>query len=131
MTVKQKNLLNIFERKVVRTIVGPIREGNIWRRRSNAEIKEILEGGNIVATIKAARIRWAGHLWRMEDSRGVKKICQGNIEGRRSQGRPRKRWMDCVKDDLKKLGIRNGEIASSDRRRWRTIVESAKIHLGT
>ena len=51
------------------------------------------------------RLRWAGHLARMEDSRSVFKILTGKPTGKRPQGRSRCRWEDIVRMDLKEVGI--------------------------
>jgi hypothetical protein len=53
----------------------------------------------------------------MEDSRSVKKIFKGKHEGRRDTGRPRKRYLDDVEDDLKQLGVRGWRRKARERER--------------
>ena len=59
----------------------------------------------IVRVIKTTRLRWAGHVARMEEGRSGFKILTGKPTGKRPLGRPRSRWEDNIKVDLKKIGI--------------------------
>jgi hypothetical protein len=56
---------------------------------------------NVVRLIKSRRFRWAGHVARMEDSRSAFKILTGTSAGKRPLGRPRHRWDDNIRMDLK------------------------------
>jgi len=61
---------------------------------------------DIVNVIKIRRLEWLGLMVRMNETRSVKKICEGKLEGRRARGRPRLRWINDVEDDLRKLGVK-------------------------
>jgi len=79
-----------------------------------------------VRVIKSRRIRWAGHVARMEKGRGVYRVLVGRPEGRRPLGRPRRRWEDNIKTDLRKVGcgcLDWMELAQ-DRDRWRALVSA-------
>ena len=82
---------------------------------------------NIVRVIKSRRLRWAGHVARMEEGRGVFKILTGKLTGKRPLGRPRCRWEDNIRMDLKEIGInsRNWVNSALDRDYWRTLVNVA------
>ena len=54
--------------------------------------------------IKSRRMRWAGHVARMGEGRGVYRVLVGKPEGRRPLGRPRRRWEDNIRMDLRKVG---------------------------
>jgi hypothetical protein len=54
--------------------------------------------------IKSRRMRWAGHVARMRETRNVYRILVGKPEGRRPLGRPRRRWVDNIKMDLREIG---------------------------
>ena len=66
LTKSDENLLRIFERKILRKIYGPIQEGDMWRIRDNEELNRSINGKDIVKFIKPQRIRWLGHVKRME-----------------------------------------------------------------
>ena len=55
--------------------------------------------------IKSRRLRWAGHVARMEEGRNAFKILTGNPTGKRSLGRSRLRWEDNIRIDLREIGI--------------------------
>jgi hypothetical protein len=55
--------------------------------------------------IKSRRMRWAGHVERMGERRGVYRVLVGKPEGKRPLGRPRRRWEDNIKPDFRETGI--------------------------
>lgn len=130
MTSKQEQMLNCFERRILRSICGPVHEADGWRRRTNMELSEIFGNNFITAAVKSARLRWAGHVARMNDDRTAKKALDRKFEGRRPRGRPRKRWVDCVVEDTRSLGVVDWRSLAEDRNEWRKLVESAKTRLG-
>jgi hypothetical protein len=84
-----------------------------------------LQGEDIVKCIKTSRIRWYGHVERMQNQRMPKQTAVATIEGTRKRGRPRKRWKDEVEEDLKYNG--NKKRACSSRWKWKTVLQ-AKVH---
>jgi hypothetical protein len=91
---------------------------------------DILEGADIVKFINSLRLRWCGHIERMNSERMCKKIMTTKVEGTRKRGRPHKRWIDEVEEDLKIMGIRNWHAVAKDRQECRKIVLEAKVHNG-
>jgi hypothetical protein len=81
---------------------------------------------NIVRMIKSRRIRWAGYVARMGEGRGVHRVLVGRPEGRRPLGRPRRRWVDNIKMDLRDIGIdrANWIRLAQDRVQWRAFVNT-------
>jgi len=71
-------------------------------------------------------MRWAGHVARMEESRGVYRVLMGNPEQKRPLGRPRRRWEDSAKIDLQEVGCECMDWidVALDRDRWRTLVNA-------
>jgi hypothetical protein len=65
----------------------------------------------------------------MDDERMVKRVFLGNPGGRREPGRPRLRWLDCVGDDLKTLGVRRCRKMAEDREEWAIILKEAMVKL--
>jgi hypothetical protein len=78
LTIEEMNALRISERKIIRKIYGPIK-GDSWRIRMNKEIKDILQGTDIVKFIKYSTIRWCGHVERMQNQRMPKQIAADTI----------------------------------------------------
>jgi len=82
-----------------------------------------------VGFIKAHRIKWLGHIQRMDRARPTGKLLDWRPMGSRPVGRPRQRWQDDVMEDLKKkLKVKNCKEAAKDRRTWRDLTEKAKTH---
>jgi hypothetical protein len=63
---------------------------------------------NIIRMIKSRRLRWAGHVARIAEKRGANRALVGKPEGRRPHGRPRCRWEDNIKMDLREVGWGHG-----------------------
>ena len=82
---------------------------------------------NIVRVIKSRRLRWAGHVARMEGGRSVFKIVTGKPTGKRPLRRPRRRWEDNSRMDLEKIGINAEDWVDPDwdRNYWRALVNAA------
>jgi hypothetical protein len=58
---------------------------------------------NIVRVVKSRRMRWAGHVARVGEERGVHRVL-GKREGKRPLERPRRRWEDNIKIDVQEVG---------------------------
>jgi hypothetical protein len=88
------------------------------------ELRNLYSSPNIVRVIKSRRMRWAGHVARMGEGRGVYRFLAGRPEGKRPLGRPRRRWEDNIKMDLKETGIDgvNWIRLVQDRVQWRAFV---------
>ena len=82
---------------------------------------------NIVRVIKSRRLRWAGHVDRMDKGRSAFKILKGKTTGSRHLGRPRRRWEDNIIMDLEEIGISacNWVDSAQDRDYWRALVNAA------
>jgi hypothetical protein len=84
---------------------------------------------DIITIIKIRRLELLGHVVRMDESRSVKKIFEGKLEGRRGRGRPRLRSINGVEDDLRKLGVKWWRTKALDRVEWASIVREAKAKM--
>ena len=82
----------------------------------------------IVRVVKSRRMRWAGHVARMGEDRGVHRVLVGKHEGNRPLGRPRRRWEDNIKMDLQEVGGGRGDWMelAQDRDRWRGLVGTVR-----
>ena len=128
MTLREERKLRVFENMVLRRIFGPRREEvtGEWRRSHNEELNDLYSSPNIVRVIKSRRMRWAGHVARMGEERGVYRVLLGKPEGRRPLGRPRRRWVDNIRMDLQEVVCRFMDWIwlAQDRDRWRTLVSA-------
>jgi hypothetical protein len=112
---------------VLRKIFGPKREeGGSWRILLNDELHNLYSSQNIVMVIKSRRLRWAGHVACMGEGRGVYRVLVGRPKGKTPLGRPRRRWEDNIKLDLREIGIdgANWIWLAQDRVQWRAFVST-------
>jgi hypothetical protein len=128
LTLRQEHSLRVFENRLLRRIFGPKREEvtGEWRRLHNEELDDLYSSPNIIPVIKSRRMRWAGHVALMGHGRGAYRVLVERPEGRRSLGRPRRRWEDNIKMDLQEVewdGVAWIDMAQ-DRDRWRTLVNA-------
>jgi hypothetical protein len=79
-----------------------------------------------VRVVKSRRMRWAGHVARVGEGRGVSRVLVGKPEGKRPLVRPRRRWEDNIKMDLQEAGrgYRDWMELAQDRDRWRALVST-------
>jgi hypothetical protein len=94
------------------------------------EIDELTEGADIMRFINAQRIKWLGHIQRMDQARPTRKLLDWKPMGTRPVGKPRQRWQEDVMEDLKNLKIKNWKEAATDRRTWSNLAEKVKTHKG-
>ena len=119
--------LEVFERRVLRTIFGGVQEHGVWRRRMNHELARLLGEPSIQKVAKAGRMRWAGHVVGMPDYNPTKLVFTINPAGTRRRGAQRSRWLDQVEQNLGSIGhLRGWRDAAMDRVNWRNIVEQIK-----
>jgi hypothetical protein len=92
-TLREEHRLRVFENRVLRRIFGP------------KQLHGSYSSPSIVRVIKARRMRWAGYVERMGEVKGAYNILVGRPEWRRPLGRPRRRWEDNIKMDLREIGF--------------------------
>jgi hypothetical protein len=118
--LREERRLRVFENRVLR-IFGPKREEDgSWRKLHNDELHSQYSSPNIVRVIKSRRMRWAGHVARMGERRGVYRVLVGRPKGKRPLGRPRHRWENNIKMDLREIGVDgvNWIQLAQDRVQW-------------
>ena len=88
LTLREERKLRVFENMALRRIFGPRRDKvtGEWRRLHNEELNDLYSSPNLVRVIKSRRMRWAGHVARMGEKRGVYRVLVGKPEGKRSTG---------------------------------------------
>jgi hypothetical protein len=106
LTLRVDCRLRIFKNRVLRKIFGPKRDEvtGEWRRLHKKELYALYSSSNIIRVIKSRRLRLAGHVACIEESRGAYRALMGKPQGRRPLGRPRHRWEDNIKMHLREVG---------------------------
>ena len=79
LTLREEHRLRVFENRVMRRIFRPKRDGvtGEWRKLHNEELNDLYSSPSTVRVIKSRRMRWAGHVARMVEGRGVHKVLVG------------------------------------------------------
>jgi hypothetical protein len=87
-------------------ISGPVydNEKENWRILINKEIYALVKKPTVTETIRLNRLRWFGHVQRMEENRNPKRVLYMNLGTTRMRGRPRNRWQDEVREDGRTAG---------------------------
>jgi hypothetical protein len=113
LTLGEQHRLRVFENRVLRGIFGPKRDEvtGEWRKLHNGDLHKLCSSPDIIRQVKSRRMRLAGHVARMGEGGNMYRILVGNPEGKRPLGRPRRRWEDGIKMDLREIG-RGGGVLS-------------------
>jgi hypothetical protein len=125
--LREEHKLRVFDKRVLRKMFGPKREEDgSFRKLHNDELHGLYSSPNIVRVIISRRMGWAGHVTRMGKGRGVYRVMVGRPEGKRPLGRPRRRWKDNIKLNLREIGIdgSNWIRLIQNRVQWRTFVST-------
>jgi hypothetical protein len=97
-----------------------------WRKLYNEEFHNLYSTPNIIRMIKSRRMRWAGHVAVIGEKMNAYRILVGKQRGKRPLGRPRRRWADNIKIDLREIGW--GGMAwidlAHDRDQWKSLVNT-------
>jgi hypothetical protein len=128
LTLREEHRLRVFENMVLRRIFGPKRDEvtGEWRKLHNEELHNLYSSPDVIKQVKSRRMRWAGHVARMGEDRKVYKVLVGKPEGRRPLGRPRRRWEDGIRMDLREIGLGGVDWIrlAQDRDWWRAVVSA-------
>jgi hypothetical protein len=129
LTLWEEHRLRVFENRVLRRIFGPKRDEAMgdWRKLHSEELHILYSSPNTIRQIKSRRMRWAGHVARMGEERKVYKVLVGKPEGKSPLGRPRHRWEDRIRIDLREIvsGCVDWIRLAQDRDRWWAAVSVA------
>jgi hypothetical protein len=109
LTLREGHRLRVFENRFLRRIFGPKRD-EVTRDLRNLHNEELLHNlyssSNIIRVTKSRRMRWEGHVAPI-GKRNEYMVLMGNPEGKRPGGRPRSKWMDNIRMDLREIGWSN------------------------
>jgi len=94
-------------------------------RVTNEEIRRRLSTVEVSKRCRKARLNWYGHVTRRDDDYVGRRVMEMKPRGRRRRGRPRRRWLDCVTEDLKLMDAEAED--ARDRQKWRTITSATLL----
>jgi hypothetical protein len=97
-----------------------------WRTQHNEELHNLYTTPNIIRVIKSRIMRWAGHVARMGEMKNAYKILVGKSEVKIPLGRPRRRWKDNIRMNLREIvwEVVGWIHLSQDRDQWRAVVNT-------
>lgn len=121
MKVMERQKLNVFEMKCLRSMAGVSRVDRVRN-----EVVRVRTGvrNELAARVDMNVLRWFGHVERMENGCLLKKVMNARVDGRSTRGRPRFGWMDGVKKALgdRRIDVREARERARNRNEWRAIV---------
>jgi hypothetical protein len=128
LTLREEHRVRVFDNRVLRRIFGPKRDEVMgeWRKLHNEELRNLYSSPDIIRQVKSRRMRWAVHVARMGEERKVYKVLVGKTERKRPLGRPRLRWEDGIRMDVREIGLVGVHWIrlAQDRGRWRAVVSA-------
>ena len=130
MTKSHENRMVIFERKVLRKIMGAVNVNGTWRQNYDIELYELYIEPDIINYVKINRMKFAGHLCRMNLDTPTLRNFRFKPIGTRARGRLKLRWIDCVDEDFGILKVKNWRSVSNSRSKWKMILKKALAHKG-
>ena len=113
VTQRQVQKIDVTELKMVRWALGVTRVDKIQNRyiRGTAKIAKLGD------KLRSGRLRWYGHVRRRDTEYVGRRVLEMAVPGKRKRGRPNRRWMDAVKEDMRSAGVE--EVDTEDRKRWK------------
>ena len=110
--------LDVTEMRMLRWMNGVTRMDRVRNEHIRGSVK-VTEASK---KVQEARLRWYGHLMRREEPHVAREVMDTEINGTRRRGRPKTRWKDCIRDDMREKGLQ--EHMTQDRSRWRRLIKN-------
>ena len=82
-------------------------------------MRERVAVGELRSKLREKRLRWLGHIGRRETNYVGKRVKRMKV-GEKKRGRAKRRWEDCIKEDMEKMGVYEDD--ANDRKRWREMI---------
>ena len=115
VTERQMEKMKVAELKMVRRALGVTRKDKI----RNQYVRRTAKIAKLGDKLRNARLRWYGPVKRREEDYMGKRMLEMAVPGIRKRGRPRRRWMDLVREYMERIGAREG--GEIDRVKWRLL----------
>ena len=107
--------MDVAEMRMLRWMSGVTKMDRI----RNERIRGTTKVGKISKKVQESRLKWYGHVSRREDEYVGKRVMGMEVPGKRRRGRPKRRWLDSIRNDLSESGL--SEEDAQDRPRWRRL----------
>ena len=111
----QEKKLDVAEMRMLRWMSGVTR---LDRIRNNG-IRGTTKLGEISKKVQESRLKWYGHVLRREDEYVGKRVMAMEVPGKRRRGRPKRRWLDSIRNDLSERELSRED--AQDRAKWRRL----------
>ncbi|KAJ4441997.1 hypothetical protein ANN_11861 [Periplaneta americana] len=107
LTLREEHRLRVFENKLLRKIFGAKRDEvtGEWRKLHNTELHELYSSPDIIRNIKSRRLRWAGHVARMGESRNAYRVLVGRPEGKKTFGEAETSWCQILVEEIEGASV--------------------------
>ena len=115
---KAQEKLDVAEMRMLKWMTGVTK----LTRIRNERIRETTKVGEISKKVQESRLKWYGHVLRREDENVGKRVMAMEVPGKRRRGRPKRRWLESIRNDLSKREL-SGEDAQ-DRAKWRRLIRN-------
>ena len=116
VTKKQVEEMEVTDMKMLRFTMGVMRKDKIRKEHIRSTVKVEWLG----MKMREGRLRWYGHVMRRDQEYVGRKMMEMELPGKRRRGRPKRRFLDVVKEDMKEVGVREMDI--EDRKMWRMMI---------
>ena len=116
VTKKQVEEMEVAEMKMLRFAMGVTRKDKI----RNEHIRSTVKVERLGMKMREGRLRWYGHIMRRDQEYVGRKMMEMELPGKRRRGRPKRRLLDVVKEDMGEVGVKETDI--EDRKMWRMMI---------
>ena len=120
VTKKQVEEMEVAEMKMLRFAMGVTRKDKI----RNESIRSTVKVERLGMKMRQGRLRWYGHVMRKDQEYVGKKMMEMELPGKRRRGRPKRRFLDVVKEDVEEFGAKETDV--EDRKVWRTMIRCSR-----
>ena len=116
VTKKQVEEMEVAEMKMLRFAMGVTRKDKI----RNEHIRSTVKVEQLGMKMREGRLRWYGHVMRRDQEYVGRKMIEMELLGKRRRGRPKRRFLDAVKEDMQEVGVKETDV--EDRKTWRMMI---------
>jgi hypothetical protein len=132
LVLREKHGLRVFENRVLKRIFG-LKGWEVtgeWKKMHSEELHNLYSSPSIIIMMKSRRMRWTGHVARMEEKRNAYRLLVRKLEGKRPLGRQRRRWVDNIRRDFVEMRWSYVDCIDlvQDKDRWKALVNSVLNH---